>query len=223
MKKEYKDKNIFNSSMSKLQSKQDLLLNSLIKFYNNPVNKKIIIPIIKQETAISLRLLDWLVTNYSKKYNINYELSDEKISDYILSNNNFNLWLDYKNQLKAYSKRLFDPFCRRQRIFVNNLNEYKIIDPEFYNEYDKRSDGILTTVGQLNFFKWAIVNRVIDYAFENLSSIESDMLSSADEKINIKNKFKNVEQKIIDKVKKRQLSKNNSVKSQKLKIIVQFS
>ena len=92
-----------------LHSTHLLVLDKILKFFNEPVNKNILVSIINQETSISLRLLDWLVTNYSKKYNICYKL-ESKV------NKNFFLWLDYKNQLNSYSKRLLDPFCRGQRI-----------------------------------------------------------------------------------------------------------
>jgi hypothetical protein len=32
-----------------------------------------------------------------------------------------------------------------------------------------------TTIGQLNFFKWAIENRIIDFIEENYTAIENDM------------------------------------------------
>jgi hypothetical protein len=226
MSNEYKEIKIKKSRKHKkkmtieiINSKQDLLLTSLIKFYDNPINKQIIVPIIKQETAISLRLLDWLVTNYSKKFDIHYELTAERIEEYIPSNKNFNLWLDYKNQLKAYSKRTFDPFCRRQRIFLDNNNNYSLVSPEKYTEYGRKCEGILTTVGQLNFFKWAITNKVIDYAFDHLDEIETDMLNSSEKLC-----LTTVEKQITEKTTKtRQLSKNNhSAKSQKLKVLIQF-
>ncbi len=107
-----------------LNEKQQTILKKILLFFSNEVNKNLIMSIANQETSISLRLLDWLVTNYSKKFNVRYELGSREIDDAILSNKNFNLWLNYKNQLKAYSKKLFDPFCRRQRIFYQiNLNE----------------------------------------------------------------------------------------------------
>lgn len=203
----------------KIHSKQKTLLyspNGIISFYKNEVNKKILVSTILQKTSISLRLLDWLVTNYSKKFDVHYELGryDE---EYVASNKNFNLWKDYKNQLKSFSKRLIDPFCRRQRIYFNMIN-YEIIVIDENNDHLYHSDvnGIITTVGQLNFFRWAIQNKVIDYAFDNLEKIESDMLSSADKKS--KNKTAGGA-----KLNKRQLSKNNScAKSQKIKVIVQF-
>ena len=68
----------------------------------------------------------------------------------------------YKSQLKSYSKKFFDPFCRRNRI------KYK------YNE----SDVLSTTIGQLNFFKWAINNDVVEYIKDNYRNIENDMNQS---------------------------------------------
>ena len=98
-----------------------MLLESLLNFYKiNPIYKDLLVKIVKQQPAISLRALDWTFTRYSKKYGVHYNLEkEEQKSEYIPSNKNFNLWLEYKNQLKAYSKRMFDPFCRRQRIFFN--------------------------------------------------------------------------------------------------------
>jgi hypothetical protein len=78
----------------------------------------------------------------------------------------FNVYLNYKTQLKAYSKKQFDPFQRRERISfeVQNAN----------NEKQK----IVTTIGQLNFFRWAIQNNILEYAERNVKDIEKDMNSN---------------------------------------------
>ena len=89
-------------------SKEITLINFLISFYKNKL--ELFGDIINQKTPLSLRLLDWLVTNYSKKYNITYPLQSNTETIY------FNIYLDYKNQLKAYSKKFFDPFCRQKRL-----------------------------------------------------------------------------------------------------------
>jgi hypothetical protein len=102
---------------------------------------------------MSLRILDWFVTNYSKKYNITYQV---KLNDKI---KNFIVYLDYKSQLKAYSKKRFDPFCRWERITIP------------YND----DNCMETTIGQLNFFKWAIENNIIDFIKKNYEDIEKDM------------------------------------------------
>ena len=73
----------------------------------------------------------------------------------------FLVYQDYKLQLKGYSKKQFDPFCRRSRI----------------NFYYNDKESFITTVGQLNFFRWIINNKILDYINSNLKKIEQDMNS----------------------------------------------
>ena len=129
---------------------RDLLIQSLSKFYGNIKYIEIIKPIIEGESSLSLRLLDWFVTNFCKKTSV-----DIKTSDGV----EINIYIDYKSQLKAFSKQNFDPFKRRNRI-------------KYYYTSDK---FILTTVGQLNFFRWVIQKNVLNYVMENLDIIEKNM------------------------------------------------
>jgi hypothetical protein len=112
--------------------------------------------VINGTTNISLRIMDWFVTNYSKKH---YTVYDIEYSDGTPSKR-FKVYVDYKLKLRAYSKKRFDPFCRWERINVPHKNGTTYIQ---------------TTLGQLNFFKWAIENQVLRYIHENYSVIESDM------------------------------------------------
>ena len=138
----------------KIASKNDILLNSLFLFYKENNNIDTIIPIINGQSHISLRVLDWFVTNFSKKNNVIYNIErDGKIP--II----FNVFLDYRLQLKAYSKKYFDPFCRKNRILF----------------YCQDNLAIKTTVGQLNFFRWALKNKIIEYVSEHLNDIVIDM------------------------------------------------
>ncbi len=143
--------------------KQNLLMNSLETFFKKKENLDVIMPIINGQSKISLRVMDWFVTNYSKKNNISYLISkDGNIINSISDNQTgkeFVVYLDYKLQLKGYQKKQFDPFCRRSRI-------------NFYYDGDK---SLVTTVGQLNFFRWTIQNSVLTYISEHLEEIESDM------------------------------------------------
>jgi hypothetical protein len=132
-----------------LTGKQGLLLKPINDFFSIKKNIQRIIPILSSESRISLRIIDWFVTNYSKKNNIAYEVKGKQ----------FVVYLSYKNQLKAFSKKQFDPFCRRTRInYLYDGNKY-----------------LTTTVGQLNFFKWALENDILDYIEENIKDIEKDM------------------------------------------------
>lgn len=133
------------------EDQNDLLLKKLIKFYKDPANFNKMLHIINGESKISLRIVDWFSTNYAKKNFTTYDLEN---------NPRFKIYNDYKLKLKAYSKRRFDPFCRWDRIKV----------PFGDDEY-----SIETTIGQLNFFKWAIENKIIDYIENNYAIIEDDM------------------------------------------------
>ena len=126
-----------------------LLLNNLLKFYNRDNNLKKMLSIINGESKISLRIVDWFATNYAK----------QNFTIYHVNNKRFKVYVDYKLKLRAYSKKRFDPFCRWERITIP------------YEE-DKH---IQTTLGQLNFFKWALENKVIEYIEENYDDIENDM------------------------------------------------
>ena len=53
-------------------SRKDLLMNSLDIFFSKPENIIRIVPIIAGFNNISLRIIDWFVTNYSKKNNTSY-------------------------------------------------------------------------------------------------------------------------------------------------------
>lgn len=139
-------------------TKEELLYKSLINFYSNKSNLDILLPIIEQKSNISLRILDWLVTNYSKKYNTSYELYKNGHKTL------FFIYLSYKNQLKAYSKKNFDPFCRRNRV-----------DIDLSKLSNDRSGNITTTIGQLNFFRWFIENKILNYVLINVNKIDEDM------------------------------------------------
>ena len=145
------DKNIIN--------RQDLLMVSLTKFFSNHKNLDTLLSIVKGTSKISLRIIDWFVTNYSKKMNTSYPIFEKNNTNI---SQQFIVYLNYKLQLKAYSKKQFDPFCRRERI-------------SFYYTKNSMNECIYTTVGQLNFFRWAIKYKILDYIMNNLKNIEKDM------------------------------------------------
>ena len=133
----------------------DPILLSLYEYYLKDNNMDKILPILTSNSSISIRVLDWFVTNYSKKYNVIYKIDNQDIQI-------FNVYLQYKSQLKGYRKKLFDPFCRKKRIF-------------FYYEENK---CIVSTIGQLNFFRWSIKYNILEYVENNLNSICDDMNKS---------------------------------------------
>jgi hypothetical protein len=144
------------SSDNCLLSKEEVLLDSLYEFYKNKNNLNKILPIVTGTSELSLRVLDYFVTNYSKNNSIN------------LGNKNdtkYNVYHDYKNKLKSYNKRFFDPFCRINKKNITNKIAFKYDDEKY----------IVTTIGQLNFFRWAIRNKIIDYVINDLENINNEM------------------------------------------------
>ena len=142
-----------------------LLLESLHNFYVIPYNRDKLLHLLNDHESISLRSIDWFITNYSKKNNIYYNIyrNNEDLLTLKEDNKlvtNISVFQSYKSQLRAYSKKRFDPFCRRNRIKFMCLGE----------EID-------TTTGQLNFFKWAINNLIVDYISIHKDNIEHDMNS----------------------------------------------
>ena len=167
---------------SKLDGRQILILQPLVEFFSNTRNMYILVNILNGRSIISLRLIEYFVVNYVLKNKLRFnilrynndksylvenlkEITVEK-EEQELDNKFDNMFLvhdNYKSQLKQYNKKNFDPFCRSKRIkmFYDIDNDDKIY-------FD-------TTVAQLNFFKWAIDNYIIDYIIDNLKTIEEAM------------------------------------------------
>ena len=218
--------------MRMLYTQNKLLLDTLINFYKNKEYLNKMVSIINGASKLSLRIIDWFVTNYSKKYFVVYYLPNPQLSSPTSSSSltsysfiqiqnpttetvkdnsseendpfsvagerkyikeeepqdkletetpcemidsslshlsatekpyeggiRFKVYNEYKLKLKAYGKINFDPFCRWTRITIP-------FNDEFYIE---------TTIGQLNFFKWAIENEILKYIEEHYEEIEKDM------------------------------------------------
>jgi hypothetical protein len=150
-----------------IMKRQDILLIPIHTFFKHAEHRDLLEGILVTSTyKVSLRIIDWFVTNYAKKYNIVIEKGENGKpirgeSPSVIRNDNraFLVYIEYKSQLKAYSKKQFDPFCRRSRI------NYEYAPGKTFE----------TTIGQLNFFRWAIENGVIHYIIDNYDDIEKDM------------------------------------------------
>lgn len=121
----------------KIECKPELIISSLQRFYSTHPEIEKILTYLNGEAPLSLRIIDWFVTKHSRKNFIRYPLNGQ----------DFLVYLSYKGQLKAYSKQYFDPNCRRERIM------FKIPGHEQF----------MTTIGKLNFFRWALESKIIEY------------------------------------------------------------
>ena len=176
-----------------IDTKLSLLMKSLTDFYRNSIYIEQIKSIIDQNSVISLRILDWFITNYSKKHRtiINGAVGS------------IDVYQNYKLQLKSFSKKQFDPFCRKNKILF------------YYND----DDYIETSCGQLCFFRWCFENNILNYVKTNLSTIEQDM------KISLKSKKTKKDEDKPDSAQKRQplsISASRSVSKTNVKYTVKF-
>jgi hypothetical protein len=185
---------------SSYTTQNNLLLNNLMEFYKTGDNMERMLKIITGESKISLRIVDWFATNYAKKYYTLYSIDETENN----VERRFKVYVDYKLKLKAYSKKRFDPFCRWDRISI----------PYKDNSY------IETTIGQLNFFKWALENEVVDFIDKNYDVIEKDMNNR-----NSTSKKKEIVDNSKTRKKREELSisATKSIKKEKVEIVVQFN
>ena len=146
----------YNSDTNHIQTILSIIIRTSknknkINYDNNESNRQVS-DFIKDVPHISLRTLDWFVTNYAKKNDTIYKLDSTQ-------GDHFWVYRSYKAQLDSFSKKLFDPFCRGSRI--------TLVDP-FGNRYK-------TTVSQVNFVRWIIDNKIIRYVQCNYKTITDDM------------------------------------------------
>lgn len=147
----------YENTNDKFTSKEvDILLKNKNFFSSKRKYIDDFLEIINGQSKLSIRVIDWFVTNYSKKYDTFYKIKINNKESYFYVN------MEYKNQLNSYSKMYFDPFCRKKKIIYN---------------YSAIGDPIkfITSIGQLNFFQWALRNKVIHYVNLHLDEIISDM------------------------------------------------
>ena len=79
---------------------------------------------------------------------------------------------------------------------------------------------IQTTIGQLNFFRWALENKILDYIEKNVESINNDM----NKRNSTSKKKKLVKEKVKTRKKREELSvsASKSIKKEQIEIIVDF-
>ena len=221
---------VVGGSGSGYTTQNALLLTNLLKFYEQNDNLDVMLQIINGHSKISLRIIDWFATNYAKKYFTVYAINNE----YSKGPRRFKVYVDYKLKLKAYSKKRFDPFCRWDRITIPYKN----------------GTFIQTTIGQLNFFKWAIENDIVQYIEQHYDTIENDMnarnstskrssgssnstasslssISSCDDDSNsianeVKNEIRSEKNKTRKKREELSVSAIKSIKTEKVEVVVSF-
>lgn len=150
--------------ISKFKKKEKMLYDVVNDFFNKCSKEEIykIILIINGKYKISLRFLDWFVTRYCYLYKTSIPINNNYNKE-----QDFNINISYKAQLKSFKKKNFDPFKRKKK-FIHTF--------DLPSKDTDCSNKILTTLGQLNFFKWALSFDVINYVENNFDKINSKIL-----------------------------------------------
>lgn len=155
-----------------------LLLSSLSKYFTeHPNDARMLQKLVDGTYPVSLRVIDWFITHYSKQKNVLYWIDDRTNTlletQPAVFHSHFrkvHLYYEYRAQLKSYTKLLFDPFRRHDRIsFIIEKTPSGVVSVE-------------TTTGQLNFFRWAIQTHVLDYIQRHLADIEESMILNQDKR-----------------------------------------
>jgi hypothetical protein len=149
---------------------KDIQYKSLKRFFDDHYEYlDIIIPIITENSQVSLRDLDFTVTIFSKKNPIWYYIYNNETE----CKEKFVLSVSYDNELKGLKKKLFDTFRRSERIFytIDHPERLDKTTREIIQEQNNNKCTFETTVSQLTFFKWAIQNKVIEYIQNNIDII----------------------------------------------------
>ena len=199
---ESRQKNIEMFKIIQLTSQELLKLKGNEEFYDNNENCKKFVNIISGESQISIRLIDHFVTKFSKYNKCSYKLNDND-KEVV-----FNVYFDYKNQLKHFQKTHFDPFSRGDRI------------PFFMGQ-----TCIITTIGQLNFFKWFISRKIYDYLVEKKDEVFEDMNKKNKNEKKVVNKISKqirIKDKIPTEIHKKPMLITNNIDKKTVKIVVSF-
>ncbi len=203
-----------------MSDKVTLLMNSLNEFYRDGKYISKIKPILDQKADVSLRILDWFITNYAKKYRV-------------IINGNFDVYQNYKLMLRSFSKRQFDPFCRKNKIVFyyqnweesNDKSVTKGVEVNLSSgdtkgvKAEEEETCLETSCGQLCFFRWCFQNGIIEFVEKHLEEIENDMKQS------LKTERKETPQERTQNEKKRQqlsVSAARSVSKRNVKYTIKF-
>lgn len=129
--------------------KAQSLATSCVNWFNqHPDELGYFMKTLRRQTGVSLRVLDYFITNYSRRHRMTVMYHGLPLD---LNN-------DYKRHLLIHTKRLFDAFARRSRIQLR---------------FD--TEQLSTTVGQLNFFRWLLERNVQTVLLGMKEEVENDM------------------------------------------------
>ncbi len=103
---------------------------------------RVLIPIISGAHRVSIRIMDWYVTNFTLAHGTSWKWEDPRSKESRV----FSVHLEYGTTLNSNGRLLFDPFRRGPRVLFKGANDMT-------HE---------STLGQLFFWQWATRYGVLD-------------------------------------------------------------
>ena len=138
-----------------MSTMQRTILERLVPFYTDEMIDSVLRPVIEQhEGWPSIRVIDWLLTNFSKSRRVVCTTPN--------GGERFNVFLAYKAQLAFFRRRNFDAFRRRLRVTVHT-----------------KQGELHSTIAQLNFYAWAHQTGILAWCRRHTTEIERDMIDAA--------------------------------------------
>jgi hypothetical protein len=160
-------------SYTSVPTMQHELLKSMLADKTQPLSEDFLrtalVPRLKREAPVSLRLLDWMVVDYAPAHGVAYRYHVATIDRDVT----VVMHALYTSWLKRWRRRHFDPFRRRHRIYFN-------MDGETHS----------TTVAQLHFFYMARLFGFLDYAVEHCDDITAHMKATQADAVSAKGSAK---------------------------------
>lgn len=174
----------------KMDGKSITLLQWLVHYHWRDTEKlDDLAKILLHQKHITLTHLDWLCTNYSMSHDVRYP--DPRNPHNPIE---FNVHISYEQRLRAHVRSFFDVFARSVKILVEwETHDVELFEGFVGNKPDtmdikwdlnkkigmRRINGkmmvyLVTTVGQLHFFGWAMSHGVVDYCIEHVHEIARD-------------------------------------------------
>lgn len=144
-----------------IPSNQQIILNNARKFFeSNPSFIKILYNINAGKSRLSLRLIDWFLTNYTREHETYIDTDDYRDKG---------IYKLYRSKLKKFNKKYFDTFCRGDRIVIPQEDD----------------SPLETTVGQLNLFYWLFSEGILNIIIQKRELISQHMAQNTKKPVSL--------------------------------------
>lgn len=134
---------------------------SLVQFYSKGDYWKRFCTIVSSSPnkPLSIRIINYAVTKWARYQKI----------EYMYGNRRVNLYPEYMAELKATGKKRFDPFCRKG----DKLRQQ--VAPKFLFCPNNSTVAVETNIGQLNFFRFALLRGVDEMVKKSIPIIKASL------------------------------------------------